>query len=137
MAVFSWFHQGQKSLPPAHVFKVATINAGVRALQDPHLQKRLQQVLKLNKEKWEEAREHALKAVVVDNRMRVWWASPTTGSSLRIGGPPFAFLAYFLLFLFLLPFPLPFAFFLCFSFAFFLPLCQEGAESSSRRDEET
>lgn len=53
-------------------------------LQDPHLQKRLQQVLKLNKEKWEEARDHAFKAVVVDNRMRVWWAS-TANPTSRIG----------------------------------------------------
>ena len=54
-------------------------------LQDPQLQKRLQQVLKLNKEKWEEARDHALKAVVVDNRMRVWWAASTPPSSNRVG----------------------------------------------------
>jgi hypothetical protein len=54
-------------------------------MQDPHLQKRLQQVLKLNKEKWEEARDHALKAVVVDNRMRVWWAVHPGGSTSRIG----------------------------------------------------
>jgi hypothetical protein len=57
-------------------------------MQDPHLQKRLQQVLKLNKEKWEEAREHALKAVVVDNRMRVWWASQASGTTLRVGAFP-------------------------------------------------
>lgn len=56
-------------------------------MQDPHLQKRLQQVLKLNKEKWEEARDHAFKAVVVDNRMRVWWASTATPAS-RIGVTP-------------------------------------------------
>jgi hypothetical protein len=61
---------------------------GNLALQDLHLQKRLQQVLKLNKEKWEEAREHALKAVVVDNRMRVWWASPSSGANIRIGASP-------------------------------------------------
>ena len=54
-------------------------------MQDPQLQKRLQQVLKLNKEKWEEARDHALKAVVVDNRMRVWWAASTPPSSNRVG----------------------------------------------------
>lgn len=54
-------------------------------VQDAQLQKKLQQVLKLNKEKWEEARDHALKAVVVDNRMRVWWAAHPGGSSSRIG----------------------------------------------------
>lgn len=59
-----------------------------RCLQDPQLQKRLQQVLKLNKEKWEEARDHALKAVVVDNRMRVWWAASTPPSSNRVGTGP-------------------------------------------------
>lgn len=29
-------------------------------------------VLKLSKEKWEEARDHAMRAVVADNRMRIW-----------------------------------------------------------------
>jgi hypothetical protein len=56
------------------------------AEHDPQLQKRLQQVLKLNKEKWEEARDHALKAVVVDNRMRVWWAQQSsTPAQHRVG----------------------------------------------------
>ncbi len=32
------------------------------------------QVLKLSKEKWDEARDHAMRAVVADNRMRVWYA---------------------------------------------------------------
>ena len=45
-------------------------------MQDQHLRQRLQQILKLSKEKWEDARDHALKAVVVDNRMRFWWPSP-------------------------------------------------------------
>jgi hypothetical protein len=57
-------------------------------MQDPQLQKRLQQVLKLNKEKWEEARDHALKAVVVDNRMRVWWAASSPPSTSRVGVLP-------------------------------------------------
>lgn len=30
------------------------------------------QVLKLSKEKWDEARDHAMRAVVADNRMRIW-----------------------------------------------------------------
>lgn len=41
---------------------------------DGHLRQKLQQVLKLSKEKWEEARDHAMRAVVADNRMRIWYA---------------------------------------------------------------
>ena len=41
---------------------------------DGHLRQKLQQVLKLSKEKWDEARDHALRAVVADNRMRIWYA---------------------------------------------------------------
>ena len=36
----------------------------LRAEQDGHLRQRLQHVLKLSKEKWEEARDHAMRAVV-------------------------------------------------------------------------
>jgi hypothetical protein len=32
------------------------------------------QVLKLSKDKWEEARDHAMRAVVCDGRMRIWYA---------------------------------------------------------------
>eukprot|EP00803_Ostreobium_quekettii_P007979 evm.model.scf_324.1 EVM.evm.TU.scf_324.1 scf_324:1593-3902(+) len=42
--------------------------------QDGHLRQKLQQVLKLSKEKWEEARDHAMKSVVADNRMRAWYS---------------------------------------------------------------
>jgi hypothetical protein len=45
-----------------------------RAEQDGHLRQKLQHVLKLSKEKWEEARDHALGAVVPDNAMRAWYA---------------------------------------------------------------
>lgn len=38
------------------------------------------QVLKLSKEKWEEARDHAMRAVVADNRMRIWCAPGATGA---------------------------------------------------------
>ncbi len=48
------------------------------AEQDGHLRQRLQQVLKLSKEKWEEARDHAFRAVVADNRMRIWYADNNT-----------------------------------------------------------
>lgn len=40
---------------------------------DGHLRQKLQQTLKLSKEKWEEARDHAMRAVVADNRMRIWY----------------------------------------------------------------
>jgi hypothetical protein len=36
------------------------------------------QVLKLPKEKWDEAREHSKRAVIADNRLRVWYQDPTT-----------------------------------------------------------
>ena len=44
----------------------------LRAEQDGHLRQRLQHVLKLSKEKWDEARDHAMRAVVADGRMRAW-----------------------------------------------------------------
>lgn len=47
----------------------------LRAEQDGHLRQRLQHVLKLSKEKWDEAKDHALRAVVADNRMRAWYAN--------------------------------------------------------------
>ena len=43
---------------------------------DGHLRQKLQQVLKLSKEKWDDARDHAMRAVVADNRMRIWFAIP-------------------------------------------------------------
>ncbi|GMH34106.1 hypothetical protein BSKO_01940 [Bryopsis sp. KO-2023] len=42
--------------------------------QDGTFRQKLQQVLKLNKEKWDDARDHAMKAVVPDNRMRAWYS---------------------------------------------------------------
>lgn len=41
---------------------------------DGHLRQKLQQVLKLSKEKWDEAKDHAMRAVVADNRMRIWYS---------------------------------------------------------------
>jgi hypothetical protein len=38
---------------------------------DGHLRQKLQAVLKLSKEKWDDARDHALRAVVADGRMRI------------------------------------------------------------------
>ena len=43
-----------------------------RAEQDGHLRQMLLHVLKLPKEKWDEARDHAMRAVVPDNCMRAW-----------------------------------------------------------------
>ena len=43
---------------------------------DGHLRQKLQQVLKLSKEKWDDARDHAMRAVVADNRMRIWCMRP-------------------------------------------------------------
>lgn len=37
----------------------------------------LMQVLKLPKEKWDEAKEHSKRAVIADNRLRVWYQDPT------------------------------------------------------------
>eukprot|EP00798_Chlamydomonas_sp_ICE-L_P030155 gene30155-35135_t len=45
---------------------------------DGHLRQRLQHVLKLSKEKWEEARDHAMRAVAGDGRMRAWYADRRT-----------------------------------------------------------
>ncbi|KAL3135970.1 PSII 6.1 kDa protein [Trebouxia sp. C0010 RCD-2024] len=40
---------------------------------DGHMQQKLKQLLKLSKEKWDAACEHAKTAVQVDNRMRAWY----------------------------------------------------------------
>ncbi|KAK9803940.1 hypothetical protein WJX72_006604 [[Myrmecia] bisecta] len=40
---------------------------------DGHMQQKLKQLLKLSKEKWDSACEHAKTAVQVDNRMRAWY----------------------------------------------------------------
>ncbi|KAK9803793.1 hypothetical protein WJX73_009593 [Symbiochloris irregularis] len=40
---------------------------------DGHLQQKLKQLLKLSKEKWDAACDHAKTAVQVDNRMRAWY----------------------------------------------------------------
>ena len=52
---------------------------------DGHLRQKLQQVLKLSKEKWDDARDHAMRAVVADNRMRIWYDYCT--SMLRASMP--------------------------------------------------
>ena len=47
---------------------------------DQSLRNKLQQILKLSKEKWNEAREHAMKAVFPDNRLRIWYPDVRDGS---------------------------------------------------------
>lgn len=46
---------------------------------DQSLRNKLQQILKLSKEKWNEAREHAMKAVFPDNRLRIWYPDVRDG----------------------------------------------------------
>eukprot|EP00775_Hariotina_reticulata_P002954 gene2954-3239_t len=50
----------------------------LRVEGDGHLRQQLQTLLKLAKDKWEEAAEHAKRAVVPDNRMRAWYADRST-----------------------------------------------------------
>lgn len=50
----------------------------LRAGQDRLLQQKLQYVLKLSEEQWEEASEHAARAVKLDNRMRAWYLDRRT-----------------------------------------------------------
>lgn len=50
----------------------------MRVEGDGHLRQQLHTLLKLAKDKWEEAAEHAKRAVVPDNRMRAWYADRST-----------------------------------------------------------
>ena len=62
-------------VPDNRIVKVGEFRKlALLAEADGHLRQKLQQVLKLSKEKWEEARDHAMRAVVADNRMRIWYA---------------------------------------------------------------
>ncbi|KIY91842.1 hypothetical protein MNEG_16120 [Monoraphidium neglectum] len=64
------------NIPENRVVKVGDFQALVRrADQDGHLRQQLRCVLKLSEDKWKEARERALRAVVPDNRMRAWYAN--------------------------------------------------------------
>lgn len=89
-------HMGKETVKKLRNIKEAAINVGVdidvpentiqtvrdfqqlvsRADQDGLLRQKLQRVLMLSKEKWEEAREHAMKAVKADNRIRIWYQDP-------------------------------------------------------------
>ena len=44
----------------------------MRAEQDGHLRQKLMTILKLSEDKWNEAKDHASRAVVTDNRLRAW-----------------------------------------------------------------
>lgn len=66
--------------PPPHTHNALPCPAvgdfkqlALRADQDGHLRQKLQHTLKLSKEKWDEAREHSMRAVVADSRMRAWY----------------------------------------------------------------
>ena len=51
---------------------------------DGMLRQKLQQVLKLSKEKWDDARDHAMRAVLADSRMRIWCAWCLTRASFPV-----------------------------------------------------
>jgi hypothetical protein len=87
-------HMGKETVKKLQDIRGAAVQAGVEinvpdncilkvgefrklalmAEADGHLRQKLQQVLKLSKEKWDDARDHAMRAVVADNRMRIWYA---------------------------------------------------------------
>lgn len=78
------------AVPDNRVDKVGEFRRlALLAEADGHLRQRLQQVLKLSKEKWEEARDHAMRAVVADSRMRIWYADKVRRGrwSCGLGGP--------------------------------------------------
>ncbi|KAK9831959.1 hypothetical protein WJX81_003135 [Elliptochloris bilobata] len=71
------------SVPDNCIVKVGEFRRlALLAEADGHLRQKLQQVLKLSKEKWDDARDHALRAVVADNRMRIWYADK---ASMELG----------------------------------------------------
>ncbi|CAL8469005.1 g8546 [Coccomyxa elongata] len=68
--------QLQLPIPPElyRITKVREFQALARLSEaDGHLQQRIKQLLKLSKEKWDAACDHAKTAVQVDNRMRAWY----------------------------------------------------------------
>lgn len=54
----------------------------MRAEADAQLRQQLQTLLKLPKDKWDEAVEHAKRAVFPDNRPRAWYADRTASVGL-------------------------------------------------------
>lgn len=91
-------HMGRETVKKLQDLRTAAMQAGIeidipencvqkvgefkqlalRAEQDGHLRQKLQHILKLSKEKWDEARDHAMRAVVADNRMRAWYVDRRT-----------------------------------------------------------
>eukprot|EP00884_Botryococcus_braunii_P005248 jgi/Botrbrau1/14724/Bobra.0108s0071.2 len=91
-------HMGKETVKKLQDIKLSAIQAGIEvsvpvnsvnkvgefrklallAESDGHLRQKLQQVLKLSKEKWDDARDHAMRAVVADSRMRIWYADKST-----------------------------------------------------------
>ncbi|KAF8065943.1 sua1 [Scenedesmus sp. PABB004] len=64
---------------PARIEKVGEFKAlALRAEAEGHLRQQLLALLKLPRDKWDEAAEHAKRAVVPDNRMRAWYADPAS-----------------------------------------------------------
>lgn len=67
-------------VPESRIESVGQFRAlALAAERDGHLRQKLQHVLKLSKEKWDDARDHALRAVVADGRVRVWYAGDGGG----------------------------------------------------------
>ena len=80
----------QRPLPDNCVESVGAFRRlALLAEGDGHLRQRLQAVLKLSKEKWDDARDHALRAVVADSRMRIWYspdAAAAAAAAAAAGG---------------------------------------------------
>lgn len=63
-----------QNLPKNSIEKVGEFKQlMVMAEADGHLRQKLQNTLKMSSEKWSEARDHAMRAVVSDSRMRIWY----------------------------------------------------------------
>eukprot|EP00798_Chlamydomonas_sp_ICE-L_P011523 gene11523-34235_t len=73
-------HMGKETVKKLQDIRTVAQQAGVEI--DIPENTILKHVLKLSKEKWDEARDHAMRAVVGDGRMRAWYADRQT---LEIG----------------------------------------------------
>lgn len=85
---YLWPHNDSATVPVVVAVAVqvgdfcALVN---RAEVDGHLRSQLQALLKLPKEKWDEAADHARKAVVPDSRMRAWLPQTAATAAARHG----------------------------------------------------
>lgn len=76
-------------VPESRIESVGQFRAlALAAERDGHLRQKLQHVLKLSKEKWDDARDHALRAVVADGRVRVWYAGDGGGGGMGASTTP-------------------------------------------------